>query len=98
MGVEHEANRLGRQGLDGRRDLVGERRVLVVDQEDPVVPDEHADVAARPLEHRDAAGDGDGLDLDLREVLLGERRGCQEAACKHERGKSTSHFGLQTKS
>ena len=67
--VEHEADRLGRYRPDGSQNLVGQRRVLVVDDEDSVVADEDSDVAARAEQHVHTRGDPLRLDLDCVEVL-----------------------------
>ncbi len=49
--VEHEANGLGRNRPDGSQNLVGQRRELVVDDENAVLADEHTDVTALAEQH-----------------------------------------------
>ena len=58
VGVDEEADRLGRELLDRSDDLVGQRRELVVDEEDAVGAGEDADVPAGALEIGDLAGNG----------------------------------------
>ena len=69
MRVEHEADGLGRNRPDGRKNLVGQRRELVVDHENAVLADEHPDVPALAEQHVHARGDLLRLDLDRVEVL-----------------------------
>ncbi len=67
--VEHEADRSVVDGLHRRPDLVGQGRVLVVDEKDAVLPRRDAHVAPRADEHGDAVGQLDRPDLDPAEVL-----------------------------
>jgi len=73
MGVEDETNRPLVDSLDRRPDLVGQRRVLIVDQKDPVSACRDGDVAAGALEHVDPVRDFCRGDLNLGKVLLRPR-------------------------
>ena len=73
--VDHEADRLVADRSDGGQDFLGQRGILIVDEEDTVVSDRDADVAATPDEHVDALGHVYDLDLYVIEVLLGESAG-----------------------
>ncbi len=77
VGVEHEADRPVADLRDRGHDLLGQRRVLVVDQEDAVRAGRDADVATPAHQHVDAVGDLDRLDLDVLHVLLSRRRSGQ---------------------
>ena len=85
VGVEHELELAGARALQRGADLVGERRELVVDDEDAVVARRDADVAARALQHVDVAGDLGRLDLHLREVPLLRRGGAGGQRQQQER-------------
>ena len=66
VGVDHEPHRLVGDAPHRGEDLVGERRVLIVHQQSPVLTGGEADVAAATEEDVDAAaqvlaGDGDGV-------------------------------------
>ena len=68
--VQHEAHRLGTElgefGVDAR----GERRVLVVNDEDAVCPDRRPDVATAAVQHVYAPGDLLGPDRRVRFLKL----------------------------
>ena len=68
--VDHEAHRLGAQLRERLLDLGRQRRELVVDDDDAVLADRRADVAAGAGEHVDALRQLLRLDDDLAEVLL----------------------------
>ena len=88
VGVDDEAHRLvGRaNALERGGDLVGQRSVLVIDDDDAIFADRGGDVAARAFQHVDVAGNLGDLDLDLAEVLV-LRRG---KAAAHSRKKNAS--------
>ena len=87
---------LGAEGGDRGLDLGRERRELVVDQEDAVVADRDADVAARALQHVEAVGQLGRLDLDLAPVaVLGRRGQGQQGEGPGEREGSADHEHLQ---
>src|SRR5262249_32793494 len=82
---------VGGDALDRGADLVGERRELIVDDEDAVGPREHADVAAGAREHPDVAGDLRRLALDLREAVAWRRRGERGEGHEPERETESLH-------
>ena len=75
VGVDDEVDRVVGQLSYSRRDLLGERRELVVDDERAVVPDRDPDVPTAPLKHVDGLGDPHCPDLDVVEVLGRTQRG-----------------------
>ncbi len=75
VGVEHEANRFRAQRPDGSYDLVGKRRILIIDQEDAVVPHRYRHVAAASRQHVDAGAEIGGMDLYGLPVLGPEHGG-----------------------
>ncbi len=70
VGVHHEADRFVGNLVDGRGDLLRERRELRVHHEDSFRPDEHADGAALAFERVEIVADLGGLDLHFAEVRL----------------------------
>jgi hypothetical protein len=69
VGVADDADRAAVDFCDLGFDLFKKLRKLAVDEQDPVLPDGNADVAAPTDKHIDVLGDLDGLDLDFLEVL-----------------------------
>src|SRR5690349_1299721 len=70
MRVHHETDGTVGNFLDGRHDLVRQRRELGVYHENPVRTRQHADNTARSIERVEIVGDLSALDLDLAVVLL----------------------------
>jgi hypothetical protein len=68
--VDDESHRLVGYPLERCLNLVGQRRVLIVDNHDPVVAHRRANVPARALQHVDVPGHFGDLDLNLAEVLF----------------------------
>src|SRR4029450_12766444 len=68
--VDEELDGLGADRLDGRDDLLAERRELTVHHQHAVRPGQHADVAALSFELIDVAAELGRLDFDFAEVLL----------------------------
>jgi len=68
MRVDDEAHRLVGNAFERLLDSFGQRRVLIVDHHDAVIADRSPDVAARPLEHVDVAGNFRDFDLNFAEV------------------------------
>jgi len=70
MRVEHKFKFAGAQLLQDRLDFLRQRRELVVDDENTIRSDGHADVPAGSSEHVDVARDVNGFNFDRREILL----------------------------
>ena len=68
--VQNEAQLLIRDPLQRRANLVSERRKLIVNDQDPIVADRHADISAGAFKHVNVAGNFRYFDLNLRKVLL----------------------------
>ena len=64
-----ETNRRVGDFANGVDNAIGQRRVLVIDQENPVLAGEEADIAAPALDVADGARHGMDRDLDVVEVL-----------------------------
>jgi len=74
MRVEDEANRFFGDRPNRRSDLLGQRRVLVIDEKYTVRPRRDRQIASRALKHHQARAEIGPFDLDLREILLRRRR------------------------
>ena len=85
--VHHELQVARRDPRNRSPDLVGQRRELIVDDQDAVLAGRDADVAARAGQHVDRTGDVLGGDLDGREVLLRRGRRGEESGRGHGGGK-----------
>ena len=70
VGVHQEANRLVGNLMDGRGDLLRQRRELRVHHEDSIRPDQHADSAALAFERVEIVADLGGLDFHFAEIGL----------------------------
>ena len=92
VGVDHEADRVGVERRDCRRDLVGERRELVVDDDVAVLAVGQANIAAGAEQHRHTGRNALHLDLDLGVILL---LGCGRRGQKRKRKgeEAGSHVG-----
>src|SRR5262249_46066058 len=92
VGQDRVFDRQRRDRLDRRLDLVAEWGELCVHHDDAVGADGDRDVAARPFQPVGLVAEIDGLDLDVRQVLLrirsryeerGGRRKCEECNSIH---------------
>ena len=70
MGVDYKSNRLVSNRLESGQNLVPQRRVLIIDKDNPVVSDICSDVAVFASEQVDIARNSAYLNVDLVEVLL----------------------------
>jgi len=73
VGVDDEAHRFVGQFFERGFDPIGQRRELIIDQDDAIVADREPDVAARALEHVNIAGNLADLDFYFVEVILGHQ-------------------------
>jgi hypothetical protein len=71
MGIDEKANRLARDLLDRRDQLLGQRLELRIDEQHAVGAREHADRATQPLQGVEVISQAGGLDLHLAEVRHG---------------------------
>ena len=78
VGIENEAQLLITDSFECGPDLIGERRILIVDNQNAVVADRNTDIAARSLEHVNVAGNFGRFDFYLRPVSLCVRRDGKE--------------------
>jgi len=73
VGVENEVQFAGIQLLDRGFNLRRQRRKLIIDDQQPIVPHRHPDVPTFPLQHVNVPSHMNDLDFDFRPVaLLGE--------------------------
>jgi hypothetical protein len=70
MGIDDEAHRFVSYTSERGFDLVGERRELIIDEDDSVVADREADIAASALQHVNIAANLADLDLYFAEVIF----------------------------
>jgi len=84
--VDDEPHRLIGDALERGLDLLGEWRVLIVDNHDAIFPHRGTDVASGALQHVDTAGNLGHFDLNLAEVLVlsGDKSGQREKARDRE--------------
>src|SRR5580700_2417167 len=70
VGVDDETHRLVGDAFQRVLNLVGQRGVLVIDDDDAVVADRRANVSARALQHVNIASHSRDLHLHFAEVLF----------------------------
>src|SRR5262249_6262067 len=80
------------QLFQGGFDLVGQRRELIINDQDAVRADRYSDVSAGTFQHIDVAGDHRGLYLDFGKILpLSEGKAGKQAQGKQNRDGFDSH-------
>ncbi len=85
VGVEDELQLAPAYVLQGGAELVGQRGVLVVDDQDAVLAHRDPDVAPSPVQHVDVAAHVLGLNFDVFVLLLGHGRNSQPEGKGHQR-------------
>jgi hypothetical protein len=78
--VDHETHRLIGDGFQCGANLIGERRVLIIDDDNAVFADGSTDVAALTFQHINAAGNVCHFDLHVRELVLMSKRGASDSS------------------
>ena len=76
--VEHKLEFPRAELLQGRFNLTGERRKLIVHDQDAVRPDGDPNVPSGTRQHVNMVGDLSGLDFDFGKILLSGREGRRE--------------------
>jgi hypothetical protein len=90
VGVDNEAHRLVGDAFERRLNLIGQGSVLIIHDDDSILPDRGADIAGIvSFQHVDAAGDLGHFHLDFAEVLI---LGNCEYAYEHDRKTNLAHL------